>query len=189
MTPFEVTDALNTMFEDTVQATESGSWQVVKEDLQLLILLSDDQSWLRSMVAIAPSQEAEPFFQQLLEANFDETREIRYALFQGFLWGVFQHNFDSLTIHDFQQAIVRLLDLHQRGLSNSFNRLAEVQIRQIIRAAKQQGQSLESTLQTLERFYQEGVMGDLNAGEQARNELMGAWRYQLERLWDEEIEH
>ncbi|QYO65132.1 hypothetical protein [Leptolyngbya sp. 7M] len=99
---------------------------------------------------------------------------------------MFQHNLANLTVQDFQQAIVRLIDLHQQGLNESFNKLVEIQIRQIVRAAKQQGQSLEATLQTLDRFYQEGIMGDIDAGSQARSDVMGAWRYQLERLWNEE---
>lgn len=186
MTPQEITQVLTTLFGDTVQVAEPESWQIEAENLRLLVLLSDDQTWLRALVTIAPAQDAEPFWKQLLEANFDETQETRYALFQGLLWGVFQHNLESLTLQDFQQAIVRLVDLHQRGLDDSFSKLAEIQIRQIIRAAKLQGQTLESTLQTLDRFYEEGMMGDMNVGGQARNEFMGAWRYQLNRLWDEE---
>lgn len=186
MTPQEITQTLTTMFGDAVRIAEPESWQIEGENLRLLVLLSEDQSWLRVLMTIAPAQEAEPFFQQLLEANFDETQETRYALFQGLLWGVFQHSFASLTVEDFQEAILRLVELHQRGLNDSFNQFAETQIRQIIRAAKLQGQSLENTLQTLERFYEEGVMGDINAGAQSRSSFLQAWRYQLERLWDEE---
>jgi hypothetical protein len=185
MTPSEITVALTGLFADRVQVSEPESWQVEGESFRLLVLLSEDQSWLRALVTIAPAQEATAFFQQLLEANFDETQELRYALFQGLLWGVFQHRAASLEADDFRQVILRLIELHQRGLDNSFNQLAETQIRQIVQAAKLQGQSLEATMQTLERFYEEGVMGDLNAGSQSRGEFLGAWRYQLERLWNE----
>ncbi len=186
MLPEEITPTLTAMFGDVLSSAGPESWQIEGENLRLLVLLSEDQSWLRALITIAPAQEAGPFLQQLLEANFDETQEARYALFQGLLWGVYQHSLASLTIEDFQAAIRCLVELHQQGLGESFNRLAETQIRQIIQAAKLQGQSLEATMQTLERFYQEGVMGDLNSGEQARNEVLGAWRYQLERLWNEE---
>jgi hypothetical protein len=185
MTPQEITTVLTTLFGNVVQANEPESWQVEADHFRLLVLLSEDQSWLRSLVTIAPAQEVEPYLAQLLEANFDETQETRYALFQGVLWGVFQHSRDSLTIEDFQAAIARLMTLHQKGLSDSFSKLAENQIRQIIQAAKQQGQSLEATLQTLERFYQEGVMGDIDQGAAQRGEVLGAWRYQLERLWED----
>ncbi|NJO40606.1 MAG: hypothetical protein HC769_09290 [Cyanobacteria bacterium CRU_2_1] len=186
MTPQEITTGLISLFGDAVQAHEPESWQVEIENLRLLVLLSDDRSWLRSLVTIAPMQDAAPFMQQLLEANFDETQETRYAFFQNLLWGVFQHSRENLTPEDFREAIVRLVALQQRGLSDSFGKLAESQIRQIIRAAKQQGQSLETTMQTLERFYEEGVMGGMNLDAQQRSEVLGAWRYQLERLWNEE---
>lgn len=186
MTPSEITTTLRALFDNAVQVAEPESWQVEGEEFRLLVLLSEDQSWLRALVTIAPAQAAEPYLQQLLEANFDETQEVRYALFQGLLWGVYQHALSSLTLEDFQQAILRLVDLHQRGLSDSFNQLAEAQIRQIIRAAKLQGQSLETTMQTLGRFYEEGVMGDIDDNEESRNQVLDAWRYQLERLWHEE---
>jgi hypothetical protein len=103
------------------------------------------------------------------------------------LWGVFQHSRANLTPEDFKAAIARLLILQQQGLGASFNRLAETQIRQIIQAAKLQGQSLETTLQTLDRFYQEGVMGEIDQNAAQREQILAAWRYQLERLWNEEI--
>lgn len=186
MTPQDITEILTALFGSTVQVSGVESWQVEMGQFRLLVLLSDDRSWVRSLVSIASAQEAQPYLAQLLEANFDDTQETRYALYQGVLWGVFQHNFESLTQDDFKAAIARLAALQQRGLHDSFDRLAETQIRQIIRAAKLQGQSLETTLQTLDRFYQEGVMGELDQDAQQRQGVLGAWRYQLERLWNEE---
>ena len=75
--------------------------------------------------------------------------------------------------------------MHEQGLSPVFNDLVEVRIRQIIQMAKLQGQSLESTLQTLNHFYEEGVMGNLAQGATSREEVLAAWRRQLERLWPE----
>ncbi len=51
--------------------------------------------------------------------------------------------------------------MQQEGLDRCFNRLVEKQVHQIVRPPKQQGQTLEMRLQTLERFYKEGLMGDL----------------------------
>lgn len=186
MTPQDITSSLTALFGSTVQAAEPESWQVETGGSRLLVLLSEDQTWLRALVSIASAQDAAPFQTQLLEANFDETQETRYAIYQDVLWGVFQHSCESLTSSDFQAAIARLIALQQQGLSPSFNQLAEIQIRQIIRAAKLQGQSLEATLQTLDRFYQEGVMGEIEQTSAQRDQVLGAWRYQLERLWNEE---
>ncbi|WP_416669681.1 hypothetical protein [Egbenema bharatensis] len=185
MTPEEITSTLTELFPDAVQVKAPDAWQVEIDSFRLLVLLSDDKSWLRSLVTIAPMQEALPFMQQFLEANFDETQETRYALFQGLLWGVYQHNRETLTKEDLRSAIVRLVTLQQQGLSGVFSLLAETQIRQIIDAAKQQGQTLEATLQTLDRLYEEGVMGDMSLGAEQREKVLGAWRYQLERLWND----
>ncbi len=186
MTPQEIGDELTNLFGEGVQQTSVETWQVETNEMRLLVLLSEDQSWLRLLVTIAPAQEAAPFLPQLMEANFDETQETRYALFQELLWGVFQHSCEGLTRSDFRSAVARLIGLQQQGLSESFSRLAEAQIRQIIRAAKQQGQSLEATMQTLDHLYEEGVMGDIDLGGAARSQVLGAWRYQLERLWHDE---
>ena len=186
MTPQDITQVLTTLFGAAVQNAEPGSWQIEMEGVRLLVLLSEDSSWLRSLVSIAPAQDAEPYLHQLMEANFDDTQETRYAIFQGVLWGVFQHSLAGLTVADFQSALSRLLYLQQQELAPSFNRLAESQIRQIITAAKQRGDSLESTMQALTRFYEEGVMGTIDADAAEREQVLGAWRYQLERLWEEE---
>ena len=185
MTQEEIALALQAEFGPSLQTLAPGSWQVETPSYRLLVLLSDDLSWLRILVPIVPAREAQPFLEQLLEANFDVTLETRYALMQGVLWGVFQHSRESLTKDDFSGAIARLLSLHERGLSVCFNQLIESRIRQIIQAAKLQGQSLTATLQTLERFYQEGLMGDMNQGAADRDQVLAAWRYQLERLWPE----
>ncbi|MBL1177089.1 hypothetical protein [Pantanalinema sp. GBBB05] len=185
MTPEAIVQALTNLFGDIVQTLAPGSYQVETAGLRLLVLLSDDQSWLRILVPIAPIQEARPFLEQLLTANFDPTRETRYALQENVLWGVFQHSREGLTLEDLTAAIQQLIELHQQGLNPCFTQLVEQQMRQIIWAAKRQGQSLEATLQNLDRFYQEGLMGDMNAGTQAKNDTLAAWRYQLERLWDQ----
>lgn len=186
MTPEEISGILTELFESaTVQEIAPGSWQIETPDFRMLVLLSDDQSWLRVLLPIVSAQAAQPFVEQLLEANFDDTQEVRYALHQGVVWGVFQHSREGLSAGDFANAIARLVSLHQLGLSDLFNQLAESRIRQIIQAAKQQGQSLEATLQNLDRFYEEGILGDLEQGAESREQVLAAWRRQLERLWPE----
>ncbi|BAU11231.1 hypothetical protein LEP3755_17240 [Leptolyngbya sp. NIES-3755] len=181
----ELTSTLSELFGEQVQTLGAGSFQVETPQFRLLILLSDDQSWLRILLPIAPAQDAEPYWEQLLEANFDLTQETRYALHQGVLWTVFQHSTSGLSIEDFQSAVQRLILLKQNGLDEVFNVFVERRIRQIVQAAKRQGQSLEATMQTLDRFYQEGIMGDLAMGSQSRSDTMEAWQRQLRRLWDE----
>ncbi|NJL62616.1 MAG: CesT family type III secretion system chaperone [Methylacidiphilales bacterium] len=190
MKPTEIESVLTDLFGGTdVNNVASGSWQVETENFRLLILLSDDTSWLRILLPIVPIQEAQPFLEQLLEANFDDTHSCRYALHQNVVWGVFQHNTNSLTTDDFEDAIAQLISLHEAGLNDVFNNLIESRIRLIVTAAKQQGQSLAATMQNLERFYAEGLMGEIEQSSEAREQTLATWRYQLERLWNEEEEN
>ena len=185
MTPQDITAVITDMFGSAVESSEPVSWQVETGNFRLLILLSEDHAWLRLLVSITSAHAAQPYWEQLLEANFDDTQETRYALYQGVLWGVFQHSLTGLTIAAFQGAIARLIALQDQGLNHSFNQLAEIQIRQIVQAAKLQGQSLQATLQTLQRLYDEGVMGELDDDAAARSRVIEAWRHQLERFWEE----
>lgn len=182
----EITTNLNQLFgSDSVKHETVDTWEIEKTNLRLLVILSENHTWLRILVPIATAIEARSLLPQLLEANFAATGEVRYALEQNVVWGVFYHRLTSLTQEDFQEAIASLITLAEKGLSELFNQLIEQRIRQIIQAAKLQGQSLEATLQTLERMYQEGMLGGLDQDPQEREQFLGAWQYQLERLWPE----
>lgn len=183
----EITPLLNQIFDSgQISQGNNDNWQVEQGDLRLLVILSEDHSWLRALIPIVPVSEAEPFLAQLLAANFDATQEVRYAIEQNVLWGVFFHRLESLVAEDFCSAIAILIALKKKGLSDSFQKLIEQRVRQIVRASKAQGQSLEATYKTLERFYQEGMLGGIDQDPQERENFLAAWKYQLERLWSEE---
>jgi hypothetical protein len=185
MLPQDLPNLLAALWGDAVQTLSPGCYQVETEQFRLLVLLSEDQSWLRVLMPISPAHNVLSFALELLEANFDETQETRYALAQDVLWGVFQHSLAGLSQDDLYLAIQRLIDLHQVGTDQVFRCFVEKRVREIIQVAKQQRQTLEMTLQTLDRFYEEGVMGDVDASAQEREQVLAIWRYQLERLWDE----
>lgn len=132
----------------------------------------------------SPGYYVEPGDSREYREYVDETQDTRYALNQNVLWGVFQHKRETLDPEDFGYAVIRLVALCQQGLESSFDQFVDRQIRQIIRAAKQQGQSFETTLQTLDRFYREGLMGEMESSEQTE-EVLAQWQRRLERLWSE----
>ncbi|MEA5566787.1 hypothetical protein [Anabaena sp. UHCC 0399] len=190
MTPEEIAGTLTELFSTAnVQEITSCSWQIDTSTFRLLVLLSEDSNWLRVLLPIVPLQEAQPFLAEFLSANFDDTQEVRYALYDNVMWGVYQHHSGTLMRDDLKNAIARLISLHTAGLNDVFNRLIENRIRQIVQAAKQQGQSLQATMQTLERFYAEGLLGEINQTAAAREEVLAAWQRQLERLWHEIESH
>ncbi|MDP5016991.1 hypothetical protein FJR11_09590 [Anabaena sp. UHCC 0187] len=186
MTLEEIAGTLTELFSaEVVKSIAPGSWQVETPDFRLLVLLSEDNTWLRVLLPIMPLQEAAAFLTQFLEANFDDTQETRYAVYDGVVWGVFQHNSGTLTNADFANAIARLISLYEAGVNDVFNNLVETRIREIVKAAKQQGQSLAATMQNLDRFYAEGLLGDIDQNPQGREQVLAAWRQRLERLWVE----
>ncbi|WP_008310707.1 hypothetical protein [Leptolyngbya sp. PCC 6406] len=185
MTPDAITEFLGDRFGSLVACNPPDAWQVDASEFRLLVLLSEDQSWLRLLLPLVPADQAQPFLSQILVANFDFTQEVRYALHQEVLWGVFHHDRQSLTAKGLGSAIDRLLLLKQEGIDPFFTDLLEGQLRQIIQAAKRQGQSLEETLKTLDRFYSEGMMGDMALGSTYQGQALAAWQRQLQRLWSE----
>ena len=186
MNTAEISTILESLFDgQDIKHDVEEAWQIKNSQIHLLVILSEDHSWLRLLSPIASSSEAQSLLPQLLEDNFDVTQEVRYALNQNVLWGVYHHRLESLTTEDFQSAIASLATLVEKGLSSSFNQLIEKQIVQIVKAAKAQGQSLEATYQTIDRFYQEGVMGGIDQDPAQREQFLAAWKSQLERLWSE----
>jgi hypothetical protein len=185
VTPEDIQLFLTNRFRNSLKIVDSDSYQVETPDYRLLIVFSAQQSWLRILVPIAPAAEAMTFVEEFLSANFDATLETRYAINQGVLWGVWQHGVAGLTSVDFSQAIDRLIDLKRVGIDRAFQDFSTKQVKAIVSIAKQRGDTLEQTMQTLDRLYAEGVMGDLGATADIRTEMMTAWQYQLERLWHE----
>ncbi|MEO1341918.1 MAG: hypothetical protein AAFV28_12425 [Cyanobacteria bacterium J06635_13] len=182
----EISSLLARLFpSEDINHDVEEAWQIKNAQIHLLVILSEDRSWLRLLSPIASEAEAQSLLPQLLTDNFDQTQEVRYALNQNVLWGVYHHRLASLTPEDLESAIASLLNLVEKGLSPSFNQLIEKQIVQIVKAAKAQGQSLESTYQTIDRFYQEGVMGGVDQDPAQREQFLAAWKAQLERLWSE----
>ncbi len=159
-------------------------WQIDHDGMTILIILSEDKSWLRILTAIAPLQEVQPLLIPILEANFENTGEIRYALAENVLWAVYHHRVASLLEKDFCYAIDSLVSLAEQGLSGFFKQLMEKRILAVIKASKLQGQTKIATYQTLERFYQEGILGGIDQTPEQREMFLTAWKHQLDRLWD-----
>ncbi|MEM8830796.1 MAG: hypothetical protein AAGE96_15760 [Cyanobacteria bacterium P01_G01_bin.19] len=182
----EISPILEKLFDaEYIKHDTEEAWQIKNSQLHLLVLISEDRTWLRLLTPIATASEAQSLLPQILEDNFDATQEVRYAISQNVLWGVYHHRLASLVAEDLESAIASLQALAAKGLSSSFDQLIEKQIVQIVKAAKAQGQSLEATYQTIDRFYQEGVMGGVDQDPAQREQFLAAWKMQLERLWSE----
>lgn len=188
MTPDEITQALQDFFPTAkLNHSNEKTWKIhaVETRFHLLVSISEEGNLLRVFVPIAPQDEADPYLPQIMEYNFNENKLVRYAYSQNLLWGAFKYPIENLEIAQFHQALTELIALHKQGLNPFFNELAEGKVREIIAAAKAQGQTMAMTMQTITRFYQEGIMGGLDQDPRQQQKALLAWRYQLERLWDE----
>ncbi|MFK8186650.1 MAG: hypothetical protein AB8B99_25005 [Phormidesmis sp.] len=184
MTPDDITNAFHSRFGPEIcQLVSDDAWQVETSDVRLLAIRPG--SWLKLMTPLMQVAEAQPFIAQMMAANFDETQEARYAFHQGVVWAVFQYDMAALALPQFESAVDCLLALKADGVEVFFNRTVEAQVTQIILASKKQGQTLEGTMKTLDRFYAEGMMGDVGSASSRdyQQRALGAWRRQLERLW------
>ncbi|AFY38288.1 hypothetical protein Lepto7376_1978 [[Leptolyngbya] sp. PCC 7376] len=188
MTPDAVTQVLTNVFPDAqINQPDRTTWKVhhAEKRFHLLVNTSKNGEMLRVFVPIAPQKDAEPYYEKLLEQNFDENKLVRYAISQNMIWGAFKYPIGILEAAQLQQALEELIELHKKNLRPFFNELAENKVREIVAAAKAQGQTMEMTMQTITRFYQEGVMGGLDQEPRQRQQALIAWQYQLERLWNE----
>lgn len=182
MAPDEITVALSDRFgSQHCQQIPPDAWQVDKDGQRLLVIISDP--WVKLMIPIVPIAEAQSFIPQMMEANFDQTQEARYAFHQDVVWGIFQYDLAALDAVQFESAISRLSTLNANGVDGFFSQMVETQVTQIIVASKKQGKSLDDTLKTLDRFYAEGMMGDMSSQDGYQQNALSAWRRQLERLW------
>ena len=61
MTPEEISNTLKDLFGDSVETTADTALQVETSKFRLLVLLSEDGTWLRLLLPLADAQEAQPF--------------------------------------------------------------------------------------------------------------------------------
>ncbi|MEM9137310.1 MAG: hypothetical protein AAGB01_08175 [Cyanobacteria bacterium P01_F01_bin.42] len=184
----ELLSHLKTSHSIPFQSVGEKIWRASLDWGEMVMLLSEEDSWLRLMVPISSVSQAQPFLQELLELNFEATTIVKYAIAQQMLWAVFNHPLASLQEADVAIALERLIALREQGLSNCFEIHADRQVSLIIAASKRQGLTLESTLQNLERFYREGIIGDLSDTDATIQLTLDRWRSRLERLWSEDDE-
>jgi exonuclease VII small subunit len=168
-----------------VKQVQPDQWQVEANGLRLLVLLNEPRDWVRILLPVAPQADALPLMVQLLEANFDWTGAVRFALQEQALWAVFQHHFSTLTAEDFSDAIAQLKDCKEELYYLCFEGLLQTRMEQIVQVLKNQNKTLDDAIQALNRFYEEGVMGSLEASGEQRALVLEQWRKKLARLWED----
>ncbi|MGB3789791.1 MAG: hypothetical protein WA949_17400, partial [Phormidesmis sp.] len=125
MTPDDLTSALTDRFGEAARHAPPDAWQVETEKMRLIAIANPPL--LKLMTPIMPIAEAQSFITQMLEANFDQTQEARYAFHQNVVWGVSQLDFETLTPPLLERAINQLAEMKSQGAEIFFSRLMEAQ--------------------------------------------------------------
>lgn len=80
-----------------IQEQREGFWNVDYLDRNLLIV-NKPADLLRIMTPILPAEDVDvAILFQVLQANFERTRNTRYALHGDYLWATFAYTFAALT--------------------------------------------------------------------------------------------
>lgn len=92
-------ERLTALLEESavIQERREGFWNVDYLDRNLLIV-NKPVDLLRIMTPILPAEDVDvAILFQVLQANFERTRNARYALQGDYLWAAFGYTFEALT--------------------------------------------------------------------------------------------
>ena len=94
---------------------ESGRWQVAYLERVLYIITDENANRMRVMTPIIEEAKmAEDSMKKLLEANFDRALDAKYSLYEGYVWSVFTHPLNELTVEQFKDAMKQVATLADR---------------------------------------------------------------------------
>jgi len=108
----------NAMLEKVLQRVQpgvkggDGRWLIVRQGIPLLIFTDEIHNRL---TIVAPAAEVtnvnRDMLMRMIEANFVSALDVRYAAFQGTIWAMFVHPFDSLRERDLLSALRQVVTL------------------------------------------------------------------------------
>lgn len=98
-----------------VVEAENGGWVFEREGVQLLAIVDRSREMLRVMALVSGAERlpADELY-ALLEANFDQAAEAKYAISHGRVWAVFLHQVPELSDSLLERAIGQVVRLAQR---------------------------------------------------------------------------
>ncbi len=94
-------------------AQSSGnSFQMIIQDVPVLIITDPNAGRMRAMVPIRASNDMTPKeILRVMQANFDTALDARYAIAHGKLWGTFVHPLSSLQKNEFISALGQTVNI------------------------------------------------------------------------------
>jgi len=115
--PLEPAMTLDRMAEiifslDPNAQSSGNSFQMVIQDIPVLIITDPRADRMRAMVPIRASEGMSPAeILRVMQANFDTALDARYAIAHGKLWGTFIHPLSALEKNEFISAIGQTVNI------------------------------------------------------------------------------
>lgn len=186
MLPNNIIPILATALKSPVQRIQPGFWQVNTPNFPVLVLLTQDQTWLRLKLPLVFVLESPESVAELLHTYFFlVSQDAHYVQAQQQWWTVYRYRLASLNPQDFAVTVAQLVARHQKCLLGHLQSVANDRLCHLIEISKRQGRSLPTTLQTLEYVYREHLFGELLEDEQEREAVLAEWQAKIRQFWSE----
>ena len=77
---------------------DAGNWYIDDDGLSVQILADSGVGRMRIIIALTKVNEIDPsIYPRLMQANFESTLDVRYAISNGYIWSAFIHPLESLS--------------------------------------------------------------------------------------------
>lgn len=184
MLPNDIIPTLAAALNSPVQRIQPGFWQVNTSNFPVIVLLTQDQTWLRLKLPLVSVLESPESVEELLHAySFLVSQDAHYMQYQQQWWAVYHYCLELLNPQDFSVTAAQLVERHQNCLLDHFQSVANDHLCHLIEISKRQGRSLPATLQTLEYLYREYLIGELLEDEQDQQAILAEWRAKIRHFW------
>ena len=100
--------------ESTKIEGTSGNWQLLFRERPLMVITDTNANRMRIMTAVAEESElTDTIKDAILEANFDRALDAKYAVYKGYVWSVFTHPLEELTVEQLKDAMIQVVKLSE----------------------------------------------------------------------------
>lgn len=106
---------------DNVARPQESQWQLVIEEIPVLVIADAQNDRMRVLVGISKTENLPAgLYQRLMQANFDTALDARYAVAKGIVWAAFMHPLKALTDRLFLSGVGQTVNL-ARTFGNTFS--------------------------------------------------------------------
>lgn len=88
---------------------EEGNWQLFYHGIVILAVTNEDSDRIKLLSPIAYTKDVEDIvIEKCMQANFDNLKDVKYAISNDIIWTVYNHDYSSLKTKQIDEAILQL---------------------------------------------------------------------------------